>query len=350
MSHKTKVFIDPTSNIWYSSFYIKGLYDIFGKKNVSFSAKYFGELKRKEEPHSYDHYMAFVIFGSDKTISKHIIDFRDKPSVKESAYNWCHNYAKVNFNLNLTDKRYHDKIISIPPGFGIKIWNIWETAFYFHSNLVKSSFSPLIRLSDYFNHYGYQYKRPILEELTKTSERSTNQPTRPYVFMIATLWDQANCIEGTNLFRKSFVEVCKASDCDFEGGFFASVSHPQYKEFKDIVFDNRYSLNSYVNKTRLSAFVFNTPAVHNCHGWKLGEYLAMGKAIISTPIFNQLPENLIHGVNIHFVSTIDELKQGVKILLEDTGYRKKLEDGAISYYEKYCKPTSVISRIIRDKD
>lgn len=343
-----KVFIDPTSGIWYSSFYIKGLYDVFGEKNVSFSSEYFGELKRKEESHSFDHYMAFVVISLDNIISKYIIDFRDKPSVKESAYFWCDKYAKINFNLNLTDKRYHDKIISIPPGFGIKIWNFWETAFYCFSNLMKCRLSPIVTFVNYFNDYRHQYKRPALSDLVSFTGTQTNLNFRPYVFMAGTLWEQMNCIEGTNLLRKTFIEVCKTLDCDFEGGFFASPDHPQFIEFKEFIFNKRFSIPSYFRKTKLSAFVFNTPAVYNCHGWKLGEYLAMGKAIVSTPISNQLPEVLTHGKNIHIVSTADQLKQALKLLLkDDDSYRKMLEDGARDYYEKYCSPEKVIENLVK---
>lgn len=62
---KTKIFIDPRNNIYYSSFYIQGLYTVFGRKNVSFGTKYFTDLKRREAPHAYDNNMAFVMIEGD---------------------------------------------------------------------------------------------------------------------------------------------------------------------------------------------------------------------------------------------------------------------------------------------
>ena len=166
--------------------------------------------------------------------------------------------------------------------------------------------------------------------------------------MIGTLWSHQNCIDGTNLIRKNFIEVCRTLNCNFEGGFFASVNHPQYIDFKDFIFSKRYSVDSYIKKTKLSEIVFNTPAVHNCHGWKLGEYLAMGKAIVSTPISNQLPEDLLHGKNIHITSNMDELKSALDLLLKNDNYRKMLEDGAKNYYSKYVCPKMVIQNILRN--
>ncbi len=343
-----RVIIDPANKMLYSSYYIKGLYDVFGKKNVSFSSRYFTELNRKIETHSFDHYMAFVIIGANSVITKCIIDFRDKPSVKESAYRWCDAYAKVNFNVHLTKQSFHDKIVSIPPGFGINIWNLWETAYYCCSNLIRVKGVPIVSLKDHLADYYIQYTRPSLEAFTHAPEKKTGTAVTPYVFMIATLWSHKSCIEGTNMLRKLFIEACNDSHCVYEGGFYASVDHPQYNEYKKLLFKKPYSVDSYIAKTKLSAIVFNTPAVHNCHGWKLGEYLAMGKAIVSTPLSNQLPESLVHGEHIHIVSNSDDLKKEVKTVLNDGKYRAVLEEGARAYYSHHARPDKVIERMLKN--
>lgn len=343
--NKTKVFIDPSIRIQYSSFYIKGLYDVFGKENVNFSKKYFKELKRKTESHSYEHYMAFVIVKKNE-LKKYIIDFRDKRSVKESAYNWCNKYAKINFSDTLTDKSFHKKMVSIPPGFGIKVWEKHETIFYCISNLLKCNSSLLVSLKTHLLDYYSQFKILQINEYTSNVE---NYKNNKYVFMIATLWHHENCKEETNLYRKKFVETCKSMNLDFEGGFFASLSHPQYKEFESLIFSERYLIKDYIYKTKKSVIVFNTPAVHDCHGWKLGEYLAMGKAIISSPLSNVLPEKMVHGKNIHFIKTLSELKDAVSLLVSNNEYRQKLEIGAKTYYDKYASPKAVIENLTNIK-
>ena len=162
---KPKVFIDPSIRILYSSYYIKGLYDVFGKDNVKFSKKYFKQLKRKNESHSYDHYMAFVVVTKN-AFKKYIIDFRDKRSVKESAYEWCDQYAKINFSEILTNECYHAKMVSIPPGFGIRIWGKYEMAYYCYSNYLKCNFSPLVSFKNHLSDYYGQYFRPSIAEYT----------------------------------------------------------------------------------------------------------------------------------------------------------------------------------------
>ncbi len=336
-----KVFIDPTVRIKYSSFYILGLYDVFGKKNVRFSRKYFKKLERKSDPYSYDQYMAFVVINKEQ-LKKYVIDFADRTTVKERAYNWCDKYAKVNFSDQLTERSYHEKIISIPPGFGINIWEESEMIYRCFSNLIKCRFKPLVSLKAHLLDYYLQGNRPALEDYTS---EITDKGNIPYVFMIGTLWTHDNCMTGTNLHRKIFVETCNSLNVNFEGGFFSNTEHPQYEEFKDLTFTERYTTWDYVEKTKKSFFVFNTPAVHDCHGWKLGEYLAMGKAIISTPLSNELPADMLHGENIHLVSNKLEMKEAVSLLLSDNGYRTKLETGAKEYYLEYCNPKKVIENL-----
>lgn len=340
---QAKIVIDPSSRMLYSSFYIYGLYELYGKKNVSFSSKWFADLKRKTESHSFDHYMAFVVITRDNQITKVIIDFRDKPSVKESAYDWCDKYAKINFNKELTPRKFQAKIISIPPGFGIKIWGLSETLLHCFSNYIKCRLSPLVSIRNHLADYYAQYRRPLLERYISTNG---SDYSRPYVFMIATLWTNKGASTGVNLLRRKFVELVKKANTEFEGGFFALPDHPQYEEYKNVIFRRQYSVHEYLMKTRESVFVFNTPAVHNCHGWKLGEYLAMGKAIISTPLVNELPELLEHGENIHFVDNIDEMEDAVNLVLSDSVYRRRLKIGARKYFLQFASPSAVLKDVI----
>ena len=353
MKGMKKIIIDPSIRLSYASFYIRGLEEFYGRKNISYSSKYFKNLDRNSESHAYDHYMAFVLKEGDN-IRKVVIDFRDKVSVNESSYNWCDIYAKINFNKQLTYNRFHEKILSIPPSFGIKIYGFSETIFLCFANFFRCNFSLIVPLKIFLKDYLFQYFRRLNIEAYYQKSQIANidqniDNSKQFVFFISTLWEHKFCSEKTNLLRKRFIESCKSNQqIDFEGGLFANPLHPQYAEFKEIIFSTRYSIESYIEKTKLSSFVFNTPAVHNCHGWKLGEFLAMGKAIISTPLSNELPEKLIHGKNIHIVTNDIELSEAIHLLTTNGAYRKHLENGARIYYSNYVEPQSVIKLILGD--
>lgn len=343
MIKNKKIFIDPSSKIIYSSYYIKGLYEFFGEKNVCFSSKYFSDLNKIKDDYSYDAYMAFVI-KIDKELHKVIIDFGDDYPIRKNAYKWCDVYAKINYNLEKTDDIYKAKILSIAPSFGIKIWNLYEILIYSISNLSKLKFKPQSSLLNYFRSYFGQLKALKLQNFTNVNKKS--KVKNNYVFFIASLWPHQNCITGTNLYRKNFMQTCLKRGVDFEGGFLVTdLFHPQFQDFKELTINRRIPLVEYVEKTKRSSFVFNTPAVHNCHGWKLGQFLAMNKAIVSTAFQNSLPEDLMHGENIHFVKEEHELDTAIVMIANNEEYRIKLEKGAAEYYEKYVAPASIIKEI-----
>lgn len=345
MNAPYKVYLDPSSNIIYSSYYIKGLHEVFGKKSVRFSSEYFEGLDKRDEDYSYDSYMAFVILN-ETNIHKVIIDFGDDSPIRKNAFQWCDVYAKINIDPSKLSDYYQAKILSIPPGFGIKIWNVSEALYHSFSNLIKLKFSPQISLKDYFRSYVSQLKQLKIE--TFFENKAKNKAAENKVFFISSLWPHPNCLTGTNIYRKMFMDSCVNNKVNFEGGFWVpDVNHPQFNEFKHLIFTQRYPLSQYVEKTKESLFVFNTPAVHNCHGWKLGQFLAMNKAIISTPFQNVLPEDLAHGENIHFVSNKTQLDTAICKLLSDIEYRRKLESGAKAYFEKYASPDAVIQHIFQ---
>jgi len=95
------------------------------------------------------------------------------------------------------------------------------------------------------------------------------------------------------------MRVAKASDKVLFGGGFVC-SDPDQLLGHDDLLHYRLSYRRWLQLTRSSA-VLNTPGVHGCLGWKLCEYLALGKAIISTTIQRQLPADLEHGTHIHVV-------------------------------------------------
>lgn len=339
---KVKVIVDPSSKMVYSSFYIKGLYDIYGKKNVTFSRKYFNALKRKTESHSWDQYMAFVVVDSGD-IRRYIIDFRDKTSVKESAYEWCDKYGKINFNKERTDKKFHDKIVSIAPGYATRTWSMLESAYLCFQNLVLCRFSPVDSWYMHFADYYGQYTRAPLEQYLKPVK---GMESDPFVFLIGTLWPHKNCVEGTNKYRKAFIEAVMDSGLRFEGGFFVEEENPEFEEYRHLIISKWYPNRKYIRKTMESDIVFNTPAVHDCHGWKLGEFLTMGKAIVSMPLTHELPEKLVHGENIHFVRNTDEIKDAVAAIIADPLYRAKLMKGARDYHYRHVSPEKVIERVV----
>ena len=330
---KCKILIDPIANVCYSGFYIKGLYDKFGIDNVKFNSKPFENLKDRGDNFN------FIII-KENISTKYSIHYDDPFKIKPSHYEWCDVYGCVNANFEKTPVEFHSKLVSLPPSFGIQLWNLFQTMFYLINNLQK-----IWRITDVRKFSG-KYKRQCLLRLPYKEYLAQGKLTnvsQPYIFHLSTLWysDEWNKNdEGVNKVRANFIRACKSIDsvC-FEGGLSVSKRSIVNSDFKPLVFEGTISIKEYVNRIKQSVLVFNTPAFWDCHGWKLGEYLAMGKAIISTPLSNDLPHPLIHGENIHFVTNDElEIQKAILLIINDEAYRIKLENGARLYWEKYGAP------------
>ncbi len=326
-----RVIVYPDMNLPYASYYMAGLYQLFGKDNVRFAS-----VKELQLFPVKSGLLLFLVYTAENDFKKICIDYNDSNELKNQVvYDWSDIYGKVNTNFDKTPLDRFRKIKVLGPNFGIRILSFPE------------SFT--LSIKNYFILHPANSKKFFLSFFKQNrklyiSEYPLSQAKKNYVFSLNTLWhsDEWNKLnETTNKVRADFMETClELEDIRFEGGFVPSMLGNN--EFKHLQVQKSVSQSEYIEKLRKSVVVFNTPAVWNCHGWKLGEYLCMGKAIISTPLSNELPSKLVHGEHIHFVNNKDEMKEAVLKINSDINYRTKLENNARKYYENFVSPESSI--------
>lgn len=354
-----KIIIDPRSNYSYSSFYIKELMDLCGKCNMCYSLKPFSKLD------DIDNDMRFVV-DYEQEYKKVFLHLNDMSTLKEKDYDWCDIYGSVNANFQRYPKENYPKLISLAPSFGIRNDNLlktlWSTLQVFFINSLQilkhkewnknTSRMECNPFSNIKHHFGRRYKT-WKYRLPLSAYKNIIPSTDNYVFFLSTLWysDEWNKNDETvNLRRAHFIRACRSinqsinqsipqlNPIKFEGGLLADKSSSNEK-FADVLAEHGEPFTIWIEKTKRSALVFNTPAFWDCHGWKLGEYLALGKCIISTKLNNDLPCPLEHGKNIHFVEDNEEsMREAIEYILAHPDYRHKLEQGAKEYWEKYGTP------------
>jgi hypothetical protein len=262
---------------------------------------------------------------------KFVIDAWDKPIVNEWWWKWSDAYGKVNLSRDSTIS----KVVPMGPGFGTKAWGIVSMA----SALLRSAgWGKEMSRLDYAGGFVRQwYKRLPLTALAPG-------PSDPsYVFALHHDWPGE---PDVNELRARFMRVAKASNkVQFEGGFVSS-GHERMLGRGDL-FHPRLSYRRWLHLTRNSAVVLNTPGVSGCLGWKLGEYLALGKAIISTPIQLQLPADLEHGTHCHYVDgSEDSIWDAIERITCDGPYRLRLETNSRAYFDRHVHPRAAVQRLV----
>ena len=334
MKSKPKIYIYGLCNVYYESFYIQGLKEYFGVKNVFFNISKFPKFG------IYDA-MSIIIKYENHEI-KICIDSNDRNEIIKQQLDWCDIYGKINYNETVFPQDNNHKIKAIGPSFGIKIWNFPTTCFIATLNFIR--FYRSIPLKKYFlSNYKAQYKRLPLHNYLQNVDRKKR--ANNFIFFIGSIWKQE---PKTNELRSNFIKCCKKNkSINFEGGF-APRSDGNNLTYQDIVLDKPYTLKHYLYKTKLSSVAFNTPAVNDCHGWKLGEFLAMGKAILSTPFYNKMPIDLINNENIIFLNSCDEIDINEKLqtILKNKALQLKLEQNSRQYFLENLAPEKVISRLL----
>jgi hypothetical protein len=331
-SMTVKIVIRPDVNAYYCSYYIKGLVDLFGEDSISFSA---GGFPRTRQLHS-------MLLRTGENGPKVMIDTRDTSELYQDALEWCDVYAKVNPSLGDYGFEGSDKVLAIGPSFGIRIWGLPRALLLGTGNCWKSR-SLLKGRGDFREHFAdywrqYHYRLPL-------HAYGPSRSRDDYIFSISSFWHHD---PACNSMRAAFIKAClDHPGVEFEGGF-APRGPGVMGDLEPLSTARRYPLTEYVEKLQRSAVAFNTPAVDGCLGWKLAEYLALGKAIISTPLERRMPAPLEHGTHVHFVDgSPGSIDEALGLMLERKDYRENLERNARDYFFEHLAPERCIGRIFR---
>ena len=341
-----EILIDPRCKINYASYYLYGLYELLGHKIIKFKILDYSITSSRELAAGF----GMLVKYADGQEVRIFIDTNDPNSIYDTFYEWCDVYAKINVSEADVNKA---KILPIGPSFGVKLWSPMKTiilSLFNYIRVINGNDKYHVPFITYFKDYVYTFWRRT-DYLAYSSVCHENSD---YVFSVNTLWYDNISLNTTNKYRGEFIKVCKNIFPIFEGGLYyipgAETEFPPYErykeEFKDVLIDRRISMKKYLKGTRRSAIVFNTPSVCHCHGWKLAEYLSMGKAIISTPLSNVMPGDFINGLHYICCDDINRMDCVINSIHDDEKRREEIKHNAKKYFDDYLAPIAVINRIL----
>lgn len=330
MATGIRVVVEPTFDAYYYSYYLAGLTSVFGEDAVGYGRNDFPVLTRE--------YSGFAARVDGRGGSLHLyISANDSAALDPAGLEWADVYGKVNLDHTLVTTDHAGMVRPIGPGFGIRLWPVGQS-FRHAVSTFRAADRSLRQWRQHVAGYVAQYRRRLPLAVYQPAQSDPS-----YLFFTSWLWKRH---PESNPLRATFMRAgASISGVEFEGGF-APRRRNDVPGFDDVIALRRYPLGEYLEKVKRSVVAFNTPAVHNCHGWKLGEFLALGKAIVSTPLSRSMPAPFVHGEHAHFVDgSFDAMVAAVQTIRQDAGYRRHLETGARSYWETHLRPDVVISRL-----
>lgn len=345
-----KILVDPRCKVNYASYYIHGIRSLFGLKLLKFQCLEGINICTDKECR-----IGFALQVEAGSCVKRIyIDYGDWDEIYEPYYQWADVYAKINVRSQDADR---EKLLVIGPSFGIRLWAPITCLIKGLHNyrIIQGCCGDSFKrsLKQYIMDYGYMFVR---RKGFNYYHRFSQDEVPGYAFSFNTLWYGDLAHETTNKLRGDFMREGQRLMEHFDGGFFYIDSpsvleeFPKYEEYLsdygDMIYKKRISMNEYDKRNRKSWFVFNTPSVAGCHGWKLAEFLCEGKAIISTRLNNLMPGDFTDGVHYIEANTPEEMADAIVRLRDDEQFVRQLKQNAFQYFEEYLTPEAVMKRIL----
>ncbi len=119
------------------------------------------------------------------------------------------------------------------------------------------------------------------------------------------------------------------------------------KAAPDVLLDiKKISKKEYFNELKNSDITIADDGLKDTPGWKIGEYLLFGKAVITTPIGVKI-ENFKEGINYEKLTSrisYSELPEKIEFLLSKNRYLEMAQNNLI-WSENYLHPKNYIKRI-----
>lgn len=331
--------VHPQFVIPYYAFYLEGIGRVFGYDSIVF------DRAGGPDETEFNSGLAFTIEreGSGDLGSRRVyISADDFARYDRVALSWCDRYGMVNHDPAIArDLPDSAKVVPIGPSFGIRYWGNFARTAQGIARLLHAAGDPPGRTLSRVRSTTKQLRNRLPER------RYVPGRSRPdYVFFVGWPWKKH---PEVNPPRARFMRACRSvQKLEFEGGF-APRRRKDVDGIDDVTARRMYPFRAWLRLTQASALVFNCPAVHGCLGWKLGEFLALGKAMVSLPLSRAMPSPLEHGEHVHYVDDDQErMRDAIERLLADGAYRTRLEVGARRYYLEYLAPERVIQRLAFD--
>lgn len=371
-----RIVVHPASDLTYASHVIEGLSRLLGESAIQFSTRGF--------PHSYGGGRVLALYLAARPDARLYLSLADQGELNPGGLEWASAYGMV--NIPATGARvigFDDRPRTLPgehvsagpsherpadaagsgrdgadaaplpavhalgPTFGVRLSSNRLTARHIAQTWRWAAEGPETSPSRRRRtRMAYERSRALARH-QRTRVRAdryvVGRSDPDYVFYAASTYPQ---FPEVNAPRVRFVRACRLlPGLTFEGGF---VPHPRDPApGVEPVAERRYQQSDYMARVQRSVVTFNNPAVKGCLGWKLGEQLALGKAIVTTPIEKALPAPLTHGEHVHIVDgSVDSMVEAIELLRTDHDYRHHLETNARAWFDSYLEPTRLAARLL----
>lgn len=276
-----------------------------------------------------------------------IFDMADSSIIREDVYEECDFYIKR--MLQRRDFEGRKKLIP----YGLNYMVFYENQ-YIRNLIFKRKFSK----------YAIRYNPTLSKVLNLKNSINTahlkkfeTQPKNDCRVLFRTrLWDPANNPtdwkkkerEKMNQERIQINRIMKEKLGEsFDGGI--EEDDFSKKQCPDLLLTKeQYHKKNYFQLLKKSTIGIVNPGLEDSIGWKFGEYVAYGLAIVTTPVDHYMfCGEFKEGENYLCFSGVSELVEKIEVLKSNPGYRKEIQNSNLEYYRNWLEPSAKLRSILR---
>jgi hypothetical protein len=131
----------------------------------------------------------------------------------------------------------------------------------------------------------------------------------------------------------------------FTGGF----GHGKFalEHYADLVVSpESTSQKGYLRTLKSFPICVASTGLHGSAGWKLAEYVAFAKAVLSEPLVYDLPGGFASGRNYIEFTSPEECVAGAVRLIEEPALRRQIMQNNAAYYRDYLQPDALVKNAL----
>ena len=178
------------------------------------------------------------------------------------------------------------------------------------------------------------------------------EPAERKIFFQTRIWSHKDApyspeeqLRATNQMR---IDVVRRLKKEFGDMFVGGITRTPLaeKECPDCIAPLSGDKKEYLSTLKKCLVAVTTTGLHQSTGWKLAEYVASARCIVTEPLEYALPNPLEENKNIITFHTPEECVQACRKILDDPDFARQMRKNNAEYYQKYVKPSQLIDRCL----
>ncbi len=113
-------------------------------------------------------------------------------------------------------------------------------------------------------------------------------------------------------------------------------------QYPDLIWPGSVEQENYLHTLKSFPICVASTGLHGSTGWKLAEYVAFGKAIVSEPLLYDIPGDFRGGRNYLEFGSPEECVHAAIRLIEDPDLRRHIMHNNAAYYREYLRPDVLV--------